>query len=201
MQMRLDAPAAIRHSSTGISNQGVELRITGGDGRVLEAGAEGELEMRGYSVTPGYLRNESANATSFGPDGWYRTGDLAIIDDGGYVYITGHDRDIIKRGSIKINPTDVESILERHPAIVLAAIMPMPDEALGERGCLFATLLPGETLDFAAVTVFLADTDVAKLQWPEHLVVVEDMPMTPTKKIIKSELQKMVGEVRFSAHA
>ncbi len=201
MQTRLDAPAAIRHSSTGIANQGVELRITGGDGRVLEAGAEGELEIRGYSVTPGYLRNESANATSFGPDGWYRTGDLAIIDDGGNVYITGRDRDIINRGSIKINPTDVESILARHPAIVLAAIVPMPDEALGERGCLFATLLPGETLDLAVVTAFLADNDVAKLQWPEHLVVVEDMPMTPTKKIIKSELQKMVGEVRFSARA
>ena len=56
----------------------------------------------------------------------------------------------------------------------------MPDETLGERGCLFVTTVPGETIDLAAVTRFLADNDVAKMQWPEHLVVVDEMPMTPT---------------------
>ena len=201
MQTRLDAPAEVRHGSTGVANEGVELRITDDDGRVLDPGEEGELEMRGYSVTPGYLRNDAANATAFRSDGWYRTGDLAIIDQDGNVYITGRNKDIINRGSIKINPTDVENILARHPAIVLAAIVPMPDEALGERGCLFATLVPGETLDLAAVTTFLADNDVAKMQWPEHVVIVEEMPMTPTRKIIKGELQALIGEVRYSEQA
>ena len=157
--------------------------------------------MRGYSVTPGYLRNDTANATSFGSDGWYHTGDLAMIGEDGNVYITGRNRDIINRGSIKINPTDVENILARHPAIVLAAIVPMPDEALGERGCLFATLVPGKSLDLAAVTEFLGNNGVAKIQWPEHLVVVDEMPMTPTRKIIKGALQKLIGEVQFSRGA
>ncbi len=201
MQTALDAAAEVRHGSTGVANEGIELRITDDEGRVLDPGAEGEMEMRGYSVTPGYLRNDAANQTAFRADGWYRTGDLAIIDHDGNVYITGRDKDIINRGSIKINPTDVESILARHPAIVLAAIVPMPDEALVERGCLFATLLPGESLDLAAVTTFLAENDVAKMQWPEHLVVVDEMPMTPTRKIIKGELQALIGEVRFSDRA
>jgi cyclohexanecarboxylate-CoA ligase len=198
MQTPLDAPIGVRHASTGIANEGLDLRITDDDGHVLDPGEAGELEMRGYSVTPGYLRNDAANATAFGSDGWYRTGDLATIDQDGNVYITGRNRDIINRGSIKINPTDVENILARHPAIVLAAIVPMPDEALGERGCLFATLMPGEKLELEAVTTFLADNDVAKLLWPEHLVIVNEMPMTPTRKIIKGDLQKLVGEVQFS---
>lgn len=198
MQTPLDAPAKVRHGSTGIANEGLDLRITDDDGRVLDPCETGELEMRGYSVTPGYLRNDAANATAFGPDGWYRTGDLAMIDTDGNVFITGRNKDIINRGSIKINPTDVENILARHPAIVLVAIVPMPDEALGERGCLFVTLMPGETLDLGAVTSFLAENDVAKLLWPEHLIVVDEMPMTPTRKIIKGDLQKLVGNVRFS---
>ena len=198
MQTPLDASAEIRHATTGVANDGVELRITDDDGSVLGPGAEGELEMRGYSVTPGYLRNDAANANAFRADGWYRTGDLAIIDGDGNVAITGRDKDIINRGSIKINPTDVESILARHPSIVLAAIVPMADEALGERGCLFVTLVPDTSLDLASVTAFLDDNGVAKMQWPEHLVVVEEMPMTPTRKIVKRELQKLIGEVRFA---
>jgi non-ribosomal peptide synthetase component E (peptide arylation enzyme) len=200
MQTKLDAPADVRHATTGVANAGVELRVTDDDGRVLEPGAAGELEMRGYAVTPGYLGNDAANARSFRADGWYRTGDLAVIDADGNVAITGRDRDIINRGSIKINPTDVESLLARHPAIILAAIVPMPDETLGERGCLFVTLVPDASLDLAAVTAFLVDNDVAKMQWPEHLVVVDEMPMTPTRKIVKGELRKMVGEVRFARH-
>ena len=156
MQTPLDAPAAIRHASTGVANPGVELRISDDDGNILDPGQEGELEVRGYSITPGYLKNEAATRSAFGADGWYRTGDLAVIDADGNVYITGRSKDIINRGSVKINPTDVESILARHPAIVLAAIVPMPDEDLGERGCLFATLVPGETLDLQAVTAFFS---------------------------------------------
>lgn len=200
MQTKLDAPADVRHATTGVANDGVEIRVTDDQGCVLDPGEAGELEMRGYAVTPGYLSNDDANARLFRADGWYRTGDLAVIDVDGNVSITGRDRDIINRGSIKINPTDVESLLARHPAIILAAIVPMPDETLGERGCLFVTTVPGETIDLAAVTRFLADNDVAKMQWPEHLVVVDEMPMTPTRKIIKGELRKRVGEVRFAEH-
>ena len=201
MQTPLDAPAQLRHTSTGVANEGLELRITDDDGQVQGPGEEGELELRGYSILPGYLRNDSANATSFRPDGWFRTGDLAILDADGNVYITGRNKDIINRGSVKINPTDVENILARHPAIVLAAIVPMPDERLGERACLFVTLVPGGTLDLAEVTAFLADNNVAKMQWPEHLVVVEELPMTPTRKIIRGELQKLVGEVQFAGRS
>ena len=169
----------MRHATTGVANAGVELRITDDDGRVLDPGAAGELEMRGYAVTPGYLGNDAANARSFRADGWYRTGDLAVIDADGNVAITGRDRDIINRGSIKINPTDVESLLARHPAIILAAIVPMP----------------GAQLDPADLRTRLRRS-LSGYKVPRHFFLMEsrDLPLTNTGKIDKRALIQELTE-------
>ena len=139
----------------------------------------------------GYLNNEDANASSYTDDGFFRTGDLATCDADGNVVITGRVKDVINRGGIKINPTDVENILQAHPAIVLAAIIPMPDDVLGERICLYATLAPGAAITFEEMTAYLAENGIAKMRWPERLEIIDEMPMTPTRKIQKSKLIKV----------
>jgi cyclohexanecarboxylate-CoA ligase len=186
------APAELRHGFIGRATPGSEARIAGEDGRVLPAGGEGELQVRGCSVFAGYFDNEAANAGLFTADGWLRTGDLAAMNESGHVRMTGRLKDIINRGGVKFNPFDVEALIERHPAVLQCAIVPMPDKVLGERACCFATLRPGKSLALADVTAWLAQHQVAKLKWPERLEIIDAMPLTPTRKIIKGELMKLV---------
>ena len=119
----------------------------------------------------------------------HRTGDLARIDGDGNITVTGRLKDVIVRGGIKINPLDVEELMEAHAAVVQAAVVPVPDEVLGERACLFVVLAPEQTLTLEDVTDYLAGAKVAKMFWPERLVVVDSMPMTPTRKVIKGRLE------------
>ena len=194
MQTPLDEAAEVRHTSTGRDTAGIESRIVSAeDDAAVPAGEEGELQVRGYTIFPGYLKNEAANATAFTGDGYFRTGDLATKDADGNIVITGRVKDVINRGGIKINPTDVENLLQGHPAIVLAAVVPMPDDVLGERLCLFATLAPGASITFEEMTQYLADNGVAKMRWPERLEIIDEMPLTPTRKIVKGALAQMIA--------
>lgn len=192
MQTPADGPSEWRHAHTGRVIDGIEARIVGDDGTVLGPGKEGELQVRGFAVMSGYLNNDEANAASFTEENWFRTGDLAVMDEHDNVAITGRVKDIINRGGIKINPTDLENLITAHPKVVQSAIAPMPDDVLGEKGCLFVTLVPGESLTLDEVTRYLADNDIAKMKWPEKLVVIDEMPMTPTRKIIKGELARLL---------
>jgi non-ribosomal peptide synthetase component E (peptide arylation enzyme) len=158
----------------------------------VPAGQEGELQVRGCSVFPGYFDNAAANADAFTADGWLRTGDLAVMRETGHVRLTGRLKDIINRGGVKLNPADVEVLIDRHAAVLQSAIVPLPDPVLGERACCCVVLKPGAALDLAALCAWLAEQGVAKLKWPERLEIVGAMPMTPTRKIIKGELVKLV---------
>ena len=189
-QTPLDAGPEIRHHSAGRALEGVELRIAGDDGAPLPADTEGELEIRGFTLFAGYLGNEKANRQAFTEDGFFRTGDLARLDADGNLAITGRVKDVINRGGIKINPTDVEYLVTAHDSVIQSAIVPEPDEVLGERCCLFVELVPGASLTLEDITGWLDAKGVAKMLWPERLVTVEDMPMTPSRKILKRELAK-----------
>jgi len=160
------------------------------DGKPCGLGTEGELQVRGCLLFPGFYENPAANESAFTPDRWYRSGDLATMDAAGNVAITGRIRDVINRGGVKFNPRDVEDLLDSHPKILLSAIVPMPDPVLGERACCFVTLRPGATgLTLEEVSAFLLERQIAKIKLPERLVIVPEMPLTPTRKIIKGRLK------------
>ncbi|MEJ0069876.1 MAG: fatty acid--CoA ligase family protein, partial [Pseudomonadota bacterium] len=186
-------PAALRHDWIARATPGSEVRVTDPGGRALPAGEEGELQVRGCSVFAGYFDNAAANDASFTPDGWLRTGDLAVMRETGHVRLTGRLKDIINRGGVKINPSDVEALIDRHDAVLQSAIVPMPDPLLGERACCFVVLKPGAALSLEAVCAWLEQHGVAKLKWPERLEAIAAMPMTPTRKIIKGELAQRVA--------
>jgi cyclohexanecarboxylate-CoA ligase len=184
----------VRFDSVGRAMPGTELRIADADNRVLAAGETGELQVRGCSVFSGYVANAAANAESFTADGWFRTGDLAEMDRVGNVRLRGRLKDIINRGGVKFNPAEVEAIIASHPAVAQAAVAPLPDPVLGERAACFAMLHDRTTLTFDDLTSFLAERNVAKFMWPEYLEIVADMPMTPTRKVIKPELVRRLLE-------
>ena len=175
--------------SAGRPSLGAEVRIAGSDGNeVLAPGEEGELQIRGCLLFPGYLRNDEANEAAFAEGGWFRSGDLAVRDEAGNVAITGRIKDIINRGGVKFNPRDVEELLDAHPKIRQSAIVPMPDDVLGERACLFATVSSEVTLE--ELCEYLLEQGIAKNKLPEKLVIVDVMRMTPTRKIIKARLTR-----------
>jgi acyl-CoA synthetase (AMP-forming)/AMP-acid ligase II len=173
-------PPEVHANTAGRPSPGTEVRIAD----------DGELQVRGCLLFPGYYENEEANAAAFTADGWFRTGDLAAMDAAGNVSITGRSKDIINRGGVKFNPRDVEDLLAVHPKILMAAIVPMPDPVLGEKACAFLQLKnPGDTISLEEIAEYLLEKKIAKIKLPERLVVVPEMPLTPTRKIIKGRLK------------
>ncbi|MEM9107559.1 MAG: class I adenylate-forming enzyme family protein, partial [Pseudomonadota bacterium] len=171
-------PQETRYTTAGRASEATELRIVDPDGKVLSAGEEGELQVRGPSVFAGYLNNPAETAAAFAEDGWFRTGDLAVLDAAGYLTLTGRVKEIINRGGIKYNPVDVEAVLTELDAIDTCAIVPYPDPALGEKACLCVQLHEGKTLSLDDVTGLLLDSGIAKYKWPERLKFIDTMPMT-----------------------
>ncbi len=192
---RLDDTEAVRMESTGRASPGTELRVVDASGVVMAVGAEGELQMRGPSLFCGYLRNPEATAAAFTADGWFRTGDLATCDAAGNVRLTGRVKDVINRGGVKFNPIDVEVLMQSHPAVAEVAVAPVPDPVLGERACCFVVVRSGMSLSFEQMQAHLAALGASKFKWPERLAIVSEMPLTPTRKIIKGRLvQDLLGQ-------
>jgi cyclohexanecarboxylate-CoA ligase/acyl-CoA synthetase len=172
-------PLELSASTAGRPSPGTELRLS----------PEGELQVRGPSVFSSYLQNPLENEEAFTPDGWFRSGDLAE-KRGEYFAITGRSKDLINRGGVKINPADVEMLLDAHPKLLQSALVPMPDPVLGEKACVFVSLKkPDDEVSLQELVAYLLSKDIAKNKLPERLVIVKEMPLTPTRKIIKSRLR------------
>jgi cyclohexanecarboxylate-CoA ligase len=169
---------------------GVELKVVDVDGANLPPGESGRLLLRACSNFGGYLKRPHLNATD--ADGWFDTGDLARIDAHGYVRITGRSKDVIIRGGENIPVVEIESLLYRHPAVQLAAIVAYPDERLGERACAVVVPRPGQHIDLSSIVDFLTAQKVALQYIPEKLIVREDMPSTPSGKIQKFKLRELL---------
>ena len=174
--------------SAGRPSPGTEVRVVGPDDAVLAAGDEGELHVRGPLLFPGYFNHPDANRDAFSGDGWFRTGDLAVVSVDGNVAITGRCKDVINRGGIKYNPRDIEDLLAAHPQIDMAAIVPVPDPVLGERACCCITVAGDAAPTLEAICAYLDENGVAKVRWPERLEIFDAMPLTATRKIIKGKL-------------
>ena len=190
-----DSPAKM-WGSDGRAMPGVQLRIVDDTGAPLPPGAEGNFELTGPTVFDGYLDRADLTAEVFTADGWYRTGDLATLDDEGYLRITGRVRDVINRGGEKIPVSEIEQLIYTHPAVDDVAIVAMPDERLGERACAFVTLIPGAKLSFSALQHFLDEHEVSKHYWPEHLEIIDAIPRNAVGKIQKFLLREQAAGLK-----
>ncbi|GAB4177367.1 MAG: class I adenylate-forming enzyme family protein [Thalassobaculales bacterium] len=181
-------------SETG---NGGHFRLAGPGGeRLTGDGEAGEMEILGPALFPGYLRADGLAAggfdrSRFTADGWFRTGDLFEIVEGGFVKFVGRARELIVRGGMKIAPAELDGLLAAHPAIAEGAVAPYADARLGERVCAFAVLRPGAALTLEQLCAFLEERGVARFKWPERLVILERLPRNPLAKLLRGELAKL----------
>ncbi len=166
-----------------------EVRIADERTTPLPPGCEGEVQGRGPECFVGYL-DPRLNADAFTTDGWFRTGDLGILDADGYLRITGRLKEIIIRKGEKISVKEVEDAIAAHPAVAEVAVIATPDPDTGERACAVVRLHPSMVIDLAALREFLAAKGLAKQKWPEQLEVIEEFPRTDSGKILRAKLKE-----------
>lgn len=184
-----DEPAKV-WGTDGRALRGIELRIAGNDGQMLAAGEEGHFEVLSPTMFVGYADHPEWTAAAYSTDGWFRTGDLGVKDEDGFIRITGRVRDVINRGGEKVPVAEMEQLLSDHPAIAGIAIVAMPDERLGERACAFVELRPKMRFTFEQMQHYLYACQASKHYWPERLEVVDELPRTPSGKIQKYVLRE-----------
>ena len=190
---RPDDPVDVPAETCGRPSPGTEIRIASGDGEALPQGEEGELQVRGASVFPGYFRDPESNAEAFTRDRWFRTGDLATVDPGGNVVLKGRIKDTVNRGGVKYSTREVEELLLDHPEIDQAAVVPAPHPRLGEIGCAFAVARDDEAVTLDGLCAWLLERGIAKYKLPERLELVDEMPLGPSRKIDKETLKTMAS--------
>jgi cyclohexanecarboxylate-CoA ligase len=169
--------------------EGVAVKVLRMDGSPAAVGERGLLKVRGAQMCLGYHKREDMEP--FDAEGWFDTGDMAYMDDEGYIRIDGRIKDIIIRGGENVPVFDIENLLFKHPAVLSAAIVGYPDARLGERACAFLVLRPGHSLDLAGVQALMAEHKVAKQYWPERVETVADLPKTPAGKVQKYQLREI----------
>lgn len=170
---------------------GVDMRLTAEDGTVLphDGITVGHLQVRGPGVTRAYL---GEGHDSLDEEGWFDTGDIATIDDQGYMQITDRAKDVIKSGGEWISSLDIENAVTMHGKVALAAAIGVPHPKWAERPVLFLTLKPGETADPDEFLTFLTDR-IAKWWLPDAVYFIEDMPVGATGKVDKKKLRIICG--------
>jgi acyl-CoA synthetase (AMP-forming)/AMP-acid ligase II len=180
-------------TTEGRPTHGVELVVVRADGTIAGPGEEGELRCRGPSLCRGYL-DASLDAAAFDERGFFRSGDLGHVDADGFVVITGRQKDVIIRKGENISAKEVEDLLYPHPKVADAAVIGIPDPAVGERCCaVVACRDPADPLRFDEMVAYLAQQGLMRQKLPERLEIVASVPRNPTGKIPKHELRKRFG--------
>jgi cyclohexanecarboxylate-CoA ligase len=180
---------------------GMEIRVVDFSGTVLPPGSEGRLQVRGPFLFVGYAERLEMTRASFEGD-WFDTGDLATIDDEGYLNITGRTKDVIIRGGENIPVAYVENVLYEHPGLAGVAVVGYPDPRLQERACACVTLAPGAGgFTVAEMREFLEAKGVTRHYWPERLEVLAELPRTASGKIQKFQLRALLQEAAPSVPA
>ncbi|MFC1992018.1 (2,3-dihydroxybenzoyl)adenylate synthase [Chloroflexota bacterium] len=171
-----------------------EFKVVDADGRELPNNTEGELIAKGPGVFSGYLKYPEENKRAFTSDGFFITGDLAVIDDDGNVRITGRMKDIIIRGGENISPVEIESLISTHPDVDDVAVVGMPDEELGERACAYIKPRGNARPVLEDIVLFLKNQGASVLQLPERIEFIEIIPLTKIgkadKKVLREDIKR-----------
>jgi acyl-CoA synthetase (AMP-forming)/AMP-acid ligase II len=187
----LDDPEIKRHTTDGHALPGVEMRLDD----------QGEILSRGPDCFVGYIDAEMTTA-AFDDDGWYRTGDIGVLDDDGYLTITDRVSDVIIRGGENISAQEVEELLMGLDAVAEVSVVAAPDERLGERAAAVLRLREGTSAPtLEEVQARLADVGLARQKWPESLHQVDEFPRTPSGKVQKFRLRQDLRDGRLERYA
>lgn len=163
----------------------------------VDGGLPGEVLGQGPNVTPGYWRNESATAEAFVEGDWLRTGDLATVDDDGFLTIVDRVKDMIISGGENIYPAEVEAAIHSHPAVAEVAVIGIPDARWGEVGRAIVSLKPGSALSETELIAHL-DGRIARYKIPKSVIVLEELPHNASGKLVKGPLRRAYGAPEWS---
>lgn len=184
-------PPAPRHAgSVGIA-AGPEVAIMDEKGNILPPGALGEVVIRGRNVTKGYEANPAANASAF-TNGWFRTGDQGIIDEAGYLRLTGRLKELINRGGEKISPLEVDTVMMDHPAVAQVVTFAMPHDKLGEEVAAAVVLREGSACDERELRAFIS-ARLADFKVPRRILFLAEIPKGATGKLQRIGLAEKLG--------
>jgi acyl-CoA synthetase (AMP-forming)/AMP-acid ligase II len=189
---RPDDDAETIATTAGRAMPDFEVVVADAAGREVERGATGELLVRGYGVMQGYLDDPSATAAAIDERGFLHTGDLATMDERGYVRIVGRLKDMILVGGFNVYPAEVESALLAHESIGQAAVVGVPDARLGEIPVAYVVPTPGRSIDPAAIVAWARER-LANYKVPRSVVAIAALPTNAAGKVLKEELRARAG--------
>jgi len=188
-----------RLTTCGRTSAPLQVRLLDENGQDVTPGRPGQPACKGPVTCMGYYDDVQANGQLFSADGWMKTGDIATVDADGYLRLAGRTADFIIRGGKNISAVEVEELVALHPAVALSAVVAMPDPVFGERVCCYVALRPGASLALEQLLEDMRARGVSKENFPERLIVLDALPMSPIGKIAKTELRADI--VRRLAHA
>ena len=194
-QSAVDAPLERRVGTVGQVHPHVEVKIVDAEGRIVPAGAPGELLTRGYCVMRGYWDDAERTAEAIDAAGWMHTGDLATLDAAGYCNIVGRLKDMVIRGGENVYPREIEEYLYRHPHVRDVQVIGVPDSRYGEELCAWIALRDGAVVTPDDIKDFCRG-NIAHYKIPRYIKFVDDFPMTVTGKIQKFAMrEQMIAEL------
>jgi fatty-acyl-CoA synthase len=199
-QTAADDPLEMRVGTVGRVHPHVEVKVADPEsGETVGRGETGELCTRGYSVMLGYWEDPERTVEAIDAEGWMHTGDLATMDDEGYLAIVGRSKDMVIRGGENVYPREVEEFLYTHPAVADVQVIGVPDERYGEELMAWVTVSPGATLDPEEVRDFCRG-QIAHFKVPRYVKLVDGFPMTVTGKVQKYKMRETaIAELGLSA--
>ncbi len=166
-----------------------ETKCVDPDGKEVPRGEPGEVWTRGYHVMKGYWGDEAETAKAVDADGWLHTGDIAVMDERGYLRITDRIKDMFIMGGFNVYPAEVENLLFQHEGIAAAAVIGVPDERMGEVGMAFVVPVPGATLDKVGLVAWSRE-NMANYKVPRYFEIVDALPSNASGKVLKFELRE-----------
>jgi fatty-acyl-CoA synthase len=195
-----DPPESLM-AGKGVPIGGYEVAVVDSETHApLPPGVEGEITVRGYTVTKGYYRDEAATKAVLDEDGWFHTGDLGVFDDRGYLSITGRLSDLFIVGGNNVHPADIERVLMAHPGVKQAHVVAGPDDRLGEVPVAFVERVDGADLRADEVIAHCREL-LASFKVPRRVVFVDEWPSTPTGKVQRFRLREMAGRAASDVQA
>jgi acyl-CoA synthetase (AMP-forming)/AMP-acid ligase II len=173
--------------SIGKAIYGVDLKLMDADGNEVERGSVGEIHTRGDTVMSGYLNQPELTAASFN-NGWFHAGDMAYVDESGYLHLEGRRDDMIIRGGENVYPVEIEDTISDHPSVLEVAVIGVADKHWGEIVAAVIVLRPGTTVDLETLRAHCVGR-IASYKIPTQLEIVDVLPKNPTGKILKRQLR------------
>lgn len=193
-QSQTDTPLDKRVSTVGLVQPHLEVKIVNPEtGETVPIGTTGELCTKGYSVMQGYWGDEARTREAIDAEGFMHTGDLATMDEEGYVNIVGRSKDMVIRGGENVYPREIEEFLYRHPKVQDVQVVGVPDQRFGEELCAWIIVKPGQSLDEVEVREFCKGK-IAHYKVPRYIKFVGEFPMTVTGKIQKFRIRELMQE-------